>query len=475
MLKDRNFDALERRLGDIQRAYEADTEKEFSMNDAFAQLAVPDPDLEKVFEEWVSSHPSSYVANTAAGAYYLDMAGAWRGTKFIAGTPQWKLDRMGRYVEKAGQSLKRSLAMSQKPTLSYALLIRAARLNGIVKESAQWLYEAITRDPHCVLPRNAHMAQLEPRWGGSYGAMQEFADETGKEQHPKLKKAAAKYQGWVQWYRGVELSWNNDYVEALKYFNSALARAEDTKFLVDRAGLYKDIGQTGLAMADVDRALELAPHNLQASYLKSMMLLDKHQVEEGMKGLLRLARMSDHDAMTQLGYIYKDGAHGIPINLAESIFWLKKVAYFGDDYACFQLGGMYSHGEGVPVDMKAAVEYFKVAASLGNALAMNDLGLMYWHGKGVPVDHRTATELWVKASDKGAWQANHNLRFFLRPHELILLAMYHPQIILKIKSLLWLILASMALVLLLTHMIIKNIKKRQSEKNMDFQFTDKLK
>jgi hypothetical protein len=41
MLKDRNFDALERRLGDIQRAYEADTEKEFSMNDAFAQLAVP--------------------------------------------------------------------------------------------------------------------------------------------------------------------------------------------------------------------------------------------------------------------------------------------------------------------------------------------------------------------------------------------------------------------------------------------------
>jgi len=463
MLKNRNLDALDHRLNEIQLAYEADTEKEFSMNDAFSEFAVPDPELENVFEEWVSSNPSSYVANTAAGMYYLEMAGAWRGNKFIAETPQWKLDRMSQYVEKAGQKLKGSLALTQKPTFSYTLLIRAARLNGTVKESTKWLNEAIKRDPYCVLPRNAYMAQLEPRWGGSYAAMQEFADKTGKEQHPKLKKAAAKFQAWVQWYRGIELTWENDYVGSLKYFNAALARAEDAKFLVDRATLYKEVGQTDLAMADVNKALELAPHNDQAIFLKSTMLLDRQQVENGMKGLLWLARMNDHDAMTQLGYIYMEGAHGIPVNLAESVIWLKKVAYFGDGYA-FQLGGMYAHGKGVPVDMKAAADYFKTAASLGNELAMNDLGLMYWYGNGVPVDHGIATELWVKAADKGAWQASHNLRYFLGPHELILLALRHPQIIVKNKSLLWLALASIAIVLLLANMIAKNIKRRQSEK-----------
>lgn len=465
MLKNRKIDPLDRKLNEIQLDYERDTGKEFFLSDAFSELAIPDPALEDVFKEWLSSHPSSYAANTAAGMYYLGMAGAWRGEKFIGETPQWKLDMMNKYVEKAELRLKQSLAMTQKPTLSYVLLIWAARLNGTAKESTDWLNEAKKRDPYCVLPRNAFMVQLEPRWGGSYVKMQRFADETGREQHPKLKKAAAKFQGWVKWYRGVELSWDNDFVGALKHYNAALAQAEDAKFLIDRARLYKEIGQTELAMADVNRTLELAPNNEKAIFLRSIMFLDKQRVEDGMKGLLRLAQVRYNAAITHLGYIYMSGAHGISVNLPQSVMWFKKAAYFGDAYACFQLGGLYSHGEGVPVDMKAAAEYFKVAASLGNAMALNDLGLMYWYGNGVPADHGVATELWAKAADKGLWQAIHILNFFLTPQERILLALHHPGIILKNKSLLWFPLASIALLPLLTIMIVKNLIRRQSQRN----------
>jgi len=465
MLKVRKIDTLDRRLNEIQLAYERDTGKEFFLNDTFSAMAIPDPELEEVYEEWLLSHPSSYAANTAAGMYYLGMAGAWRGAKFIGETPQWKLDRMSQYIEKAELRLKRSLDMAQKPTLSYVLLIRAARLNGTVRDSTEWLSEAKKRDPYCVLPRNAYMAQLEPRWGGSYAAMRRFADETGREQHPKLTMAAARYQGWVQWYRGLELTWDKDYVGALKYYNAALAQAEDTKFLIDRARLYNEIGQTDLAMADVNRALELAPNDEQAIFLRSIMFLDRQRVDDGMKGLYRLALLRNDDAMRQLGYLYKSGAHGIPVKLPESVVWLKKVAYFGDDYACYQLGGIYSHGEGVPVDMKEAAEYLKVAVSLGNEMAMNDLGLMYWYGKGVPVDHSAATELWGSAADRGLWQARHNLRFFLSPRERIMLALRHPGIMLKDRSFLWLPLASVALVLMLTLIIVKRLIRRRSQRN----------
>ena len=163
MLKAGQIEALDRRINDLQVAYEADTDKEGLLGDALSVVTVPDPELEDAFQSWLASHPSSYAANLATGWYYLNMAGAWRGSKFIKDTPQWKLDAMDRYLQKAVLILEQSVTMTEKPSESYALLINAARLRGRIKEASRWLGEATRRDPYCILPRNEYMAHLEPR------------------------------------------------------------------------------------------------------------------------------------------------------------------------------------------------------------------------------------------------------------------------------------------------------------------------
>jgi TPR repeat protein len=462
LLHSRQFDELDRRLNAMQNDYEKNTDHENFLADAFNWIGVADPELEKLFQEWLKKCPESYAANLALGTYYMAMAVHWRGCKYINETHAWRIRNMDLYLEKAVAQFEKSLLMTKKPTISYTKLIAAARLHGDDKASYHWLIEALKHDPYCIKPRIAYMRTLEPRWGGSYKAMREFAEYTRNGRHPKLEKTARLFEGWIHWYSGLQKYLEGNYVAALDAYQKAIAIDDDVEFRLDRSKVYQIVGQTDLAMIDLNRVLELNPQLTAALYMRGLTLLDKRQTAGALKDLHLAAEHGNIDAIRKLGELYTAGNLGVPLNVEEGMKWWKKAAYFWDEYASYALGAAYERGLGVPVDKAAAVSYYRIAAEQGYGPAINDLGLMLWYGRGTPADRDEAVRLWVIGAKKNIWQSKHNLQFFLNPLERFKLAFHYPRLFLEDKTIMWVGLLALFLLSVLSVILIVKIALRMA-------------
>ncbi len=446
LLRSQQFAVLDKQLNALQTEYEQDTEREFTVWQHFSWFNVANPEHESLLQEWLKVYPESYAANLAMGTYYMAMAAEWRGEKYINQTPYIKIENMNRYMEKAVSQFEKSLRLTEKPIISYAKLIAAARYHGDSKTSKYWLSEALKLDPYCIRPRNSYMHALEPRWGGSYDAMRAFVEDTRKGDHPKLKKAARYYEAWIYWYSGYQRHLEQNYVDALNEYNKALAIYDDTSIRLDRALVYQIVGQWDLALADINRALELDPLSSRALYMRGITLLEKRQAEEALKDLHLSAEHGNMKAVIKLGYLYNSGDLGVPLNVEKGMQLWEKAAYFWDEDASFALAGAYYRGLGVKVDNAAAVKYFRIAAEQGHGLAINNLGLMLWYGRGSPANREEAVRLWIIGAKKDIWQSKHNLQFFLSLSERLKIAPDYPQILLEDKKVMFMGIASILVV-----------------------------
>ena len=434
LLRGRQFDVLDRRLNTMQRDYEKDTWFEMDMYNEFNQFDMADPEMEDLFREWLDTYPDSYAAHLAAGIFYTGMATEWRGGKYISETHPQRLEHMGQYLEKANAHLEKSIGMTRKPTASYAKLIRTARYYGDFETANKWLKEAISRDPYCLKPRYIFAGNLLPRWGGSYKAMREFAEDTRKGRHPKLERAALALEARMYYDMGYQEYIDGNYAAALDKFQKAISLKDESWYRVTRARLYKYVGQTDMAISDLNRALEMDPHATDAFYARGIALLDKRQTDEAIKDLLTAADHGNLEAMNKLGFLYSNGEMGAPLDVEEGLKWWSKAAYFWDENACFSVGKTYERGLGVKMDKDAAIPYYQIAASQGYGPAINDLGLMTWYGQGTPADRDEAIRLWIVGAKKGIALSKHNLNFFLSPLERLALAFRHPKVFLDDKQ-----------------------------------------
>lgn len=455
LLLSQRFDVLDNRLNTLQAEYELDTEREFAVSAAFKWFDIADPRLESLFQEWLKAYPESYAANLALGIYYMAMAVEWRGSKYYNETHQKRIENMESYLEKAVIYFEKSLYMAEKPFISYGKLIAVARFHGDDKASEYWLSEALKKDPFCVRPRNFYMRTLEPRWGGSYNKMRVFAETTRKGTHPKLTKAALYYEGWIHWYKGFESYLKDNYVAALNEYKKAIETYDDSRFRLSRAKIYQIVGQSDLAMADINRALDLDPQSTKGLYMRGIALLEKRQTDEALNDLHLAAEYGHMDAIKKLGNLYNNGDLGIPLNVEEGMKLWKNAAYFWDVDAAFALAGAYAQGLGVNVDNTAAVKYLRISAEQGHGLAINNLGLMLWHGRGTLVNREEAVQLWVMGAKKDIWQSKHNLKFFLSPSARFKLALTYPQILLEDKQIMVMGIASMLAVILMIIILVK--------------------
>ena len=116
------------------------------------------------------------------------------------------------------------------------------------------------------------------------------------------------------------------------------------------------------------------------------------------------------DAALFLGFLYRDGGHGIEKDSPEAAKWFKKVidapAYSRPDdqtlaKAQRYLGRMYASGEGVPQDYAEAMKLFSQAVLKGDAEARALIGNLYDEGKGVPQDYQEAVKWYRESADQG--------------------------------------------------------------------------
>ena len=98
---------------------------------------------------------------------------------------------------------------------------------------------------------------------------------------------------------------------------------------------------------------------------------------------------------------------------AKGIYWLKRSADNGNDFAAYRLGKEYLSGKNTVKDAETAVSYLRQAADNGSAYAQYLLGKLTLMGEGVPKDMDAAYEWFAAARDNGHTYAE----FFMKRME----------------------------------------------------------
>ena len=252
LLAREEYGELTRRLEELERAYEKDWHAEDWVSDALLALAVPDLAVKPKLDAWVALPGRSWAPHLVRGLYGVELGFAQRGTAYADKTAPEDLGAMTRAMAAADADLEH--AVSLEPRLFWARRgqMQAATATGDRERLDRTYAQAAKICPLCFGPRVSYILGLRPRWGGSHEEMTLFA--RGERGNPRFKLLA----GYVDLDRSELLAADKKMDEALAAADRACAAGEWWPFLRQR-GLLRKTSDPARALADLDRAVTLAP------------------------------------------------------------------------------------------------------------------------------------------------------------------------------------------------------------------------
>jgi tetratricopeptide (TPR) repeat protein len=257
MLRERRFAELTSTIEGFQAAFERDYRHETWMHDAL-QAFPSDPALEELLNAWQQAAPTSFAPLAARGVYFASMGFDKRGTAYVSDTQQAQLDRMKELHARAITDLRAALKLRPQLVAAYGSLInmgRASRGSGVVPRLE--LAAALAQCPHCFHVRRIYLMGLQPRWGGSYDAMDAFSADAAKDTaNPRL----AQLRGYADDDRCDMARSKGNYDVAAEACAKALALGENADFLTTQADLQERREDWGGAAATLQRAIALRPN-----------------------------------------------------------------------------------------------------------------------------------------------------------------------------------------------------------------------
>ena len=361
LLEQRDFEALELRLGALQERFEGDPASSLELELAFRAFRFLPSDGDAALNEWIEKRPESYSARTARGVFYLWRGIAARGTAYGRDTPRENMDRMHADLARARKDLERSFAMTAKPYVSRLSMVTLTRYVGSREDGKLHYTEAAKIAPQSVELRLARLTSLEPRWGGSYAEMDAFAEASSRELSDPTAKARLAVRVPIN--RAHDRTNAKDYGEALRLYGEAIALAPDAYTLCSRSWVLGQLKRHDEAYADVKQALSLQRDETycheratwEVAHIKDRdevirMTSGIIEVNPGIAGaynrrawaymeegrhdlaapdLLASAKLGDAWAQATLGRAYLEG-RGVTKNPAEAVPWLEKAADQGE-------------------------------------------------------------------------------------------------------------------------------------------------
>ena len=130
---------------------------------------------------WISHSPKSAVGYLVRASYYKNTAWLVRGTEFDQAVPEEHRRAFKEFLGRAGDDLRQSIALDPKIPWSYLLQIQLAGGNENQHELDRVFGAGIARYPAYYDLYLTRLKFLQPKWGGSVGAMYKFvADNAGK-------------------------------------------------------------------------------------------------------------------------------------------------------------------------------------------------------------------------------------------------------------------------------------------------------
>jgi tetratricopeptide (TPR) repeat protein len=257
LLEARGFRELSELLTNRQAAFERDARLEAPLLDLFGLFASIRPGFGPALEEWVRQEPKSWIPLAAHGVHLAWRGWFVRGTAFSGRTSSQQFAAMSEFFRQAAHELIASLAA--KPNIvAYYELIRLAKADPeLAMPVSEYLKRALDLCPACFELRRQYMVGLEPRWGGTYEEMEQFAKESQRMAgaNPQLRVLIGlRYAD-----QGQSACGAGRYDEAVALHNQALSYGEYWNFFFGRAKALRCSHRYQEALLDLARAIALRP------------------------------------------------------------------------------------------------------------------------------------------------------------------------------------------------------------------------
>ena len=254
----RAYDALDRVLAAYGDSVKRDYRVEYRLFDAYGAFGVAIPSLEPRLNEWVQLRPKSVAALLARSTFYRAAGWNARGTARSRETTSQQFQRMGSFFQRAAADLDSARRLDPKSIVAYRLMIDMVASRADLKTSREMLGEALKIQPYSFLLRLAHMANLR-RWGGSYEAMEDFADESAPyaKRNPRIKAL----KGFVDMDRAEDFEAQDRKGDAIEAHQRALRFGDYWEFRYQRGKYYSRSDLDEDALEDFNTALLQHPQS----------------------------------------------------------------------------------------------------------------------------------------------------------------------------------------------------------------------
>jgi len=253
---------LDRRYAEILEAHYKDPLHRGSLFRAFVGFATPEGQL--LAAEWMTKAPGSEFARMAKGEAALEAAWAARGGEYANKTSDAQFEGMTEQLKLAVPSLLQ--ALHDDPRLSPACvdLMEIGEMISDAQLHAAAAQHCAKIDPLSWQVNEALLTDADPRWGGSFDAIDGVVEQIRlrEKDSPMLASLLSKGIG-----RRAYMPFNDDInlVPIVQKLDLAALTAPDA-FYIDRAGLaYEQAGNRPKALIYYTQALRFAPD--EASFL----------------------------------------------------------------------------------------------------------------------------------------------------------------------------------------------------------------
>ncbi len=263
------------------------------------------------------------------------------------------------------------------------------------------------------------------RGGGIHRRMISYADNLRELEHEKLSALANRIEAEVLQDKGDSKYRDEDYTEALEYYQKAVDMDRNASTLESLADLYLKLGQISIAKSFYHAAFEKEKFNRDVVSNLAYIYFKQRDYDTAFKYLNAAAMLGDVWAMKKWADIFIEGKYGRAVDIEAGLKWYENAAYFLDKTALFHLGNTHEKGLGVPINHTKAIQYYERCTELNSISCKNNLGLMLWYGRGIDQDKERAAKLWHEVAPTGEWRGADNLKFFFSPLERLKIVFRH--------------------------------------------------
>jgi hypothetical protein len=365
-----DFAYIENKLNASQQSFEQKKLSAKELHDKFEDLSeldrlIESSTAEQRLNEWVSKFPNSYVAKTIRGNYFADMADTARGELSAAKTTEKQFSEMRKFHQLALDDLHDSVKLTKAPLQSHLRLLSVgtSASNDFLKNENY--LKALSISPSNMLLHEQALYSLQPRWGGSHSAMQNYILKVSPEL--SSKKDQQILDSLIKADIAYGLISSEKYAESYALHNEVLELITPSLYLCSRAYLgyklkkesatiVKDLKQAGMktnpavycatrvevfaienaqsndALPLLETYLTHFPKNPELHSAKGWVMQERGDQPSAYKSFLKSAELGGVYGQTMAGKYLFSGWGG-PVDRDKAMAYLSKAAEKGEKNA----------------------------------------------------------------------------------------------------------------------------------------------